>query len=209
MFSHDENSNVPKHLQLIWRDPLAVLYLTPVPKELELHYGIEITFLKPNRNSSGESLVIDEARDQVVEVVGYDETRFFRHMHNKSVAVGAAGPLESDKNHLNVTGTPNQKRLSIHWQQNMESGSICSYSVLGGGDGSISHLEESFTYRVTKMLVKVLLITCCYSQIKNHYLHLYYLLHYHHYHHFRKNFWTSLSLMEISILSYGQLLMVN
>ena len=150
MFSHDENSNVPKHLQLIWRDPLAVLYLTPVPKELELHYGIEITFLKPNRNSSGESLVIDEARDQVVEVVGYDETRFFRHMHNKSVAVGAAGPLESDKNHLNVTGTPNQKRLSIHWQQNMESGSICSYSVLGGGDGSISHLEESFTYRVTK-----------------------------------------------------------
>ena len=150
-FSYDENARSPKHLQLIWRDPLAVLYLTPVPKELELHYGIEITFLKPNKESSRVNLVRDEAKDQVVEVVGYDETRFFRHMNCKSPDAGS-GPFEStDKPHrLSIVGNLNQQRnsISIRWPHDLESGSICSYNVLGGGDGSISHLEESFTYRV-------------------------------------------------------------
>ena len=132
---------------MIWRDPLAVLYLTPVPKELELHYGIEITFLKTNKKPHGEGLEIDDSRDQVVEIVGYDETRFFRNMNNRSAA--GAGEyttiqLESDKIHTN------QRRHSraMHWNPDIEAGSICSYSVLGGGDGSVSHLEESFTYRV-------------------------------------------------------------
>ena len=130
---------------------MAVLYLTPVPKELELHYGIEITFLKPNKESSKVDLVRDEAKDQVVEVVGYDETRFFRHMNCKSGDAGN-GQLEStDKPHrLSIVGNLNQQRnsISIRWPHDLESGSICSYNVLGGGDGSISHLEESFTYRV-------------------------------------------------------------
>ena len=136
---------------MIWRDPLAVLYLTPVPRELELHYGIEITFLKSSKDSNGETLVVDEARDQVVEIVGYDETRFFRNMNNKSTAANAAPTqAESDNSHLNVGGNQNQQSntRSMHWPPDLESGSICSYSVLGGGDGSISHLEESFTYRV-------------------------------------------------------------
>ena len=135
---------------------MAVLYLTPVPKELELHYGIEITFLKPSKKSTEEGLVIDEARDQIVEIVGYDETRFFRHMNNKSTS-GAATTrnvvqLESDKSH--ITGHVNQRRHSraMHWQHDIEAGSICSYSVLGGGDGSVTHLEESFTYMVCKGL---------------------------------------------------------
>ena len=145
--SHDQNAQEPSHLNLIWRDPLAVLYLTPVPKELELHYGIEITFLKRNEKSHGEGLEIDDSRDQVVEIVGYDETRFFRNMNNKSAAGGGeytSIQLESDKIHTN------QRRHSraMHWNPDMEAGSICSYSVLGGGDGSVSNLEESFTYRV-------------------------------------------------------------
>ena len=132
---------------------MAVLYLTPVPKELELHYGIEITFLKPNKKPGEEGLVIDEARDQIVEIVGYDETRFFRNMNNKSVV--GDGPttvvqLDSDKIQRGVTGHMNQRRHSraMQLQPDLEAGSICSYSVLGGGDGSVSHLEESFTYRV-------------------------------------------------------------
>ena len=140
---------------MIWRDPLAVLYLTPVPRELELHYGIEITFLKSSKDSNGEGLVVDEARDQVVEIVGYDETRFFRTMNNKTTAGSpAAVQNELDNTHLNVGGNLHQQHnsRSMHWQPDIESGSICSYSVLGGGDGSIAHLEESFTYRV---------IACC------------------------------------------------
>ena len=156
-FSHEQNGQVPKHLNLIWRDPLAVLYLTPVPKELELRYGIEITFLKtggkPSSNG-GTATLIDETRDQVVEIVGYDETRFFRHMNAKppSSVTGHSIQIESDPHHLNVPGfVQNQRRntRSTHnWQHDIESGSICSYSILGGGDGSISNLEESFTYRV-------------------------------------------------------------
>ena len=138
---------------------MAVLYLTPVPKELELHYGIEITFLRSNKSSNGGALVIDETRDQVVEIVGYDETRFFRHMNSKSAA--AAGQLESDNNHLNVAGNQNQRHnnRSSNWQYDLESGSICSYSILGGGDGSMSNLEESFTYRVISKLVAFVYLT--------------------------------------------------
>ena len=135
---------------------MAVLYLTPVPRELELHYGIEITFLKPSKDLNGESLVVDETRDQVVEIVGYDETRFFRNMNNKSTAPSpAAVQTESDNTHLTVGEHVNQQRnsRSMHWQPDLESGSICSYSVLGGGDGSISHLEESFTYRVSSQYI--------------------------------------------------------
>ena len=134
---------------------MAVLYLTPVPKELELHYGIEITFLKPNKDSSGVNLVRDEAKDQVVEVVGYDETRFFRHMNCKSADAGIVQLESTDKQHrLSIVGNLNQQRnsISIRWPHDLESGSICSYNVLGGGDGSISHLEESFTYRVKFLL---------------------------------------------------------
>ena len=119
-----------------------------MPRELELHYGIEITFLKPNKNSASGTLSIDETRDQVVEIVGYDETRFFRHMNSKSTTVGCH--LDSDTNHLNVVGNQNQRynNRPSNLQQDLESGSICSYNILGGGDGSISNLEESFTYRV-------------------------------------------------------------
>ena len=32
----------PSSLEVSWKDPLAILYLIPVPPELQLHYGIEI-----------------------------------------------------------------------------------------------------------------------------------------------------------------------
>ena len=100
--------------------------------------------------------MIDETRDQVVEIVGYDETRFFRHMNNKSGSGAATSTnvvqLESDK--PRITGHVSQRRHSraMHWQHDIEAGSICSYSVLGGGDGSVAHLEESFTYMVCQSL---------------------------------------------------------
>ena len=127
---------------------MSVLYLTPVPKELELHYGVEITFLRTSKDSNGGATTIDETRDQIVEIVGYDETRFFRQMNSKS-GVGHLTQNEFDSNHLNIPGNQSQRHSrSQNWQHDLESGSICSYSILGGGDGSISNLEESFTYRV-------------------------------------------------------------
>jgi hypothetical protein len=63
-------------MEVTWKDPLAILYLTPVPKELQLHYGIEIS------SNDGEEKI-----DKLVEIVGYQETRYFRqiwHYHNGS-----------------------------------------------------------------------------------------------------------------------------
>ncbi len=54
-------------LELEWVDPLAVVYLSPVPKQLQLHYGININF-----SSSCP------CPDDIVAVVGYDESRLGR-----------------------------------------------------------------------------------------------------------------------------------
>lgn len=56
-------------LDISWKDPLAVLYLVPVPDELQLHYGIEIEY--------GGA---DEIFERVVEIVGYQESRYFRQI---------------------------------------------------------------------------------------------------------------------------------
>ena len=56
-------------LEVSWRDPLAILYLTPVPSELQLHYGIEI------ENGMGNDLL-----ERIVEIVGYQESRYFRQI---------------------------------------------------------------------------------------------------------------------------------
>ena len=50
----------------------------------QLHYGIEISFYKP---SSGERSTLNndpgDVRDPMVEIIGYKETRYFKHVHNK------------------------------------------------------------------------------------------------------------------------------
>ena len=71
-----ENSDIT--LEISWKDPLAILYLNPVPNELQLHYGIEIFY---GANT--------EDCDKLVEIVGYQETRYFRqiwHYHRGSVS---------------------------------------------------------------------------------------------------------------------------
>ena len=66
------------NLEICWKDPLAILYLNPVPNELQLHYGIEIFY-----GASSDDC------DKLVEIVGYQETRYFRqiwHYHRGSVS---------------------------------------------------------------------------------------------------------------------------
>ena len=62
-FVMDQNGD--SSLEVSWRDPLAILYLTPVPSELQLHYGIEI------EHGMGHDLL-----ERVVEIVGYQESRY-------------------------------------------------------------------------------------------------------------------------------------
>ena len=57
-------------LEVSWRDPLSILYLIPVPTELQLHYGIEIEHGIP-----GHDLI-----ERVVEIIGYQESRYFRQI---------------------------------------------------------------------------------------------------------------------------------
>ncbi len=52
-----------------WRDPLAVLYLKPVPKELRLHFGVKISF--PDKASG---------LDPIMEMVAYDDVRYYQQM---------------------------------------------------------------------------------------------------------------------------------
>merc|ERR1712203_1062419 len=80
----------------------------------DLHFGIEITF------PEGESMV---------EIVGYDETRFFKHLERQA---------EREES---------QQRC---WQENIECGSISSYSIMGGGNKPIDESinpEDAFTYK--------------------------------------------------------------
>ena len=60
-------------LEVVWEDPLAVVYLAPVPKQLQLHYGVSVNF------SSG-----CPCPDDVVAVVGYDESRFYQQVWRSS-----------------------------------------------------------------------------------------------------------------------------
>ena len=39
-----------RQLQLCWKDPLVVLYLYPVPSELNLHFGVSIEFTEDVRD---------------------------------------------------------------------------------------------------------------------------------------------------------------
>ena len=52
-----DNSEIT--LEISWKDPLSILYLNPVPNELQLHYGIEIYY--------GVNM---EDCDKLVEIVG-------------------------------------------------------------------------------------------------------------------------------------------
>jgi hypothetical protein len=60
-------------LELEWEDPLAVVYLSPVPRQLQLHYGININF-----SSSCP------CPDDIIAVVGYDESRFYQQVWRSS-----------------------------------------------------------------------------------------------------------------------------
>ena len=51
-FSDEDGS-----LEIGWKDPLAVIYLAPVPRQLQLHFGIEISFPE------------DSSMDSIVEIV--------------------------------------------------------------------------------------------------------------------------------------------
>ena len=57
-------------LELIWKDPLAVLYVMPVPKSMKLFYGIEITSLR-----TGE---------KIIEIVGFEEKRYYQQIFKTS-----------------------------------------------------------------------------------------------------------------------------
>ncbi len=61
--SKDESD--PTSLIVSWTNPLAVLYLTPVPPELSLHYGLEVVY--------GAGLT-------QLWVVGYEDARYHRQM---------------------------------------------------------------------------------------------------------------------------------
>ncbi len=86
-----------KYFQVSWRDPLAILYLTPVPAELQLHYGIEISCQR------------GENTDKLVEIVGYQETRYFRqiwHYHHARGSVeGSTMTLDTPNANPNVEQT--------------------------------------------------------------------------------------------------------
>lgn len=106
-------------LDVSWKDPLAVLYLVPVPDELQLHYGIEIEY------GSGQQ---DEIFERVVEIVGYQESRYFRQIwryHRK-------GSCGSDVGDSTLT-------------LNQENESIAEASAHGGNGIN----NEPFTYRET------------------------------------------------------------
>ncbi len=81
-----DDDDARRSLSVAWRDPLAVLYLAPVPRELQLHFCVEVSF-------PGGSGV-----DPVVEVVGYDDMRYYRRMWRSaepgSVHIGGGGGVE-------------------------------------------------------------------------------------------------------------------
>ena len=115
-----------KHMEVTWKDPLAVLYLCSsgpaaggVPRELDIHYGVEV---------EGGGCSGDGAR---VSIVGYDETRFFKH-----TAAGKRGP-------------------GREWQDAIDTGSVSSYSIMmtgggGGGDADAAavNVDDAFSYKV-------------------------------------------------------------
>ena len=78
-------------LEVSWKDPLALLYLKPVPNDLQVHYGIEIEY--------GNL----EDTQKLVEIVGYQETRYFRqiwhYQHHGSISSveGSTLTLTQDK----------------------------------------------------------------------------------------------------------------
>eukprot|EP00096_Caligus_rogercresseyi_P015671 TRINITY_DN813_c2_g1_i1.p1 TRINITY_DN813_c2_g1~~TRINITY_DN813_c2_g1_i1.p1 ORF type:complete len:682 (+),score=185.01 TRINITY_DN813_c2_g1_i1:292-2337(+) len=61
-------------LEVTWKDPLAVIYLpASFPSRLRLHYGIEITFTNEHTDM-----------ERIVEIIGYDETRYLQQVWNSS-----------------------------------------------------------------------------------------------------------------------------
>ena len=90
--STSEAINPQLTLEVSWKDPLALLYLKPVPNELQVHYGIEIEY----------GNVTDVQK--LVEIVGYQETRYFRqiwhYQHHGSISSveGSTLTLTQDKN---------------------------------------------------------------------------------------------------------------
>lgn len=102
-------------LEVSWKDPLAILYLNPVPKELQLHYGIEI--IQSDHDDT----------DKLVEIVGYQESRYFRqiwHYHRSSSIEDSTLTLSHDSAQNNITNEPFVYRECFSSINPPKSGSI-------------------------------------------------------------------------------------
>ena len=59
-------------LTVRWKQPLALLYAMPVPRDLSLHFAVEISF--PD----------DFFADNIMQMIGYDETRYVQQVWHSS-----------------------------------------------------------------------------------------------------------------------------
>ncbi|TRY63378.1 hypothetical protein TCAL_09031 [Tigriopus californicus] len=62
--------DAPQGLEITWKDPLAVLYIMPVPRSLRLCYGLEISF--PHHPTF--------PNEKIVEIVGFEEKRYYEQI---------------------------------------------------------------------------------------------------------------------------------
>lgn len=60
----------PQGLEITWKDPLAVLYIMPVPRSMRLCYGLEISF--PHHPTF--------PNEKIVEIVGFEEKRYYEQI---------------------------------------------------------------------------------------------------------------------------------
>ena len=59
-------------LEVSWKDPLAILYLMPLPEDLNMHFGVDICFKS----------ISD--RERLIRIVGYDERRYYQRVWHSS-----------------------------------------------------------------------------------------------------------------------------
>ncbi len=124
--SSNSDNNSGQLMAVAWRDPLAVLYLAPVPKELRLHYVLEVSF------PPGSGL------DDLVEVVGHDDARYYRQMWRSAEpgAVSLGEPAAATYRQVFSGYFPDlQQQVSVSAWTLVDGHLIARSTVLYGGAG--------------------------------------------------------------------------
>lgn len=148
----EEEEESTSSLEVTWKDPLAVLYLSPVPcRKIQLHFALSVSF-----SSSCP------CPDEMVRVVGHDETRYYQQVWRSSrpgkvQLGGGGGSKEEDEFSYRevfhdipgqvyganvevwtvVDGQTIAKATEFRYVRSSSGGSECSCCCVGGGEAVV------------------------------------------------------------------------